>query len=77
VGVKVYSTDRLNPNGVTTVSARLIHDFGRATERSETIDLDLDAEADGEIALGKFVLEKSGAFAAAAASPEDEEESDE
>jgi uncharacterized protein YfaP (DUF2135 family) len=54
--VQVFATDRINPNGVTTVTARLIRDFGRPTEHTELLDLELGPEQAGEMKLGAFVM---------------------
>jgi hypothetical protein len=41
VRVDVFASDRINPNGATTVSAHLYRDFGRTTQREETIELEI------------------------------------
>jgi hypothetical protein len=55
VKVNVYNVDTLNPNGATTVTARVIHDFGRPSQREELLDLELspDARSSGGVLLGK------------------------
>ncbi len=41
VRANVFASDRLNPNGGQRVTARIIRDWGRATEREEVVDLEL------------------------------------
>jgi len=41
VRANVFASDRLNPNGAQRVTARIIRDFGRASEREELVDLEL------------------------------------
>jgi hypothetical protein len=55
VKVNVYNVDTLNPNGATTVTARVIHDFGRPSQREELLDLELspDVDSSGGLLLGK------------------------
>jgi len=56
VKVNVFATDQINPNGVTTVTARLIRNFGRRSQREERIDLELLPGQDGAVLLGEFVV---------------------
>jgi hypothetical protein len=47
VRANVFAADRLSPNGAQRVTARIIRDWGRPTEREEIIDLEIlpdDAE---------------------------------
>jgi hypothetical protein len=41
VRANVFAADRLNPNGAQRVTARIIRDFGRPTEREEVVDIEL------------------------------------
>ena len=41
IRANVFAADRLNPNGAQRVTARIIRDFGRATEREEFVDIEL------------------------------------
>jgi len=41
IRANVFAADRINPNGAQRVSARIIRDFGRATEREEYVDIEL------------------------------------
>ncbi len=54
VRVNTYSTDRLNPNGATVVTARLIRNFGRANELEELIDLEVLPGNEGVRLIGKM-----------------------
>jgi hypothetical protein len=56
IDVNVFATDRINPNGATTVTARLIRDFGRPTEHTELLDLELGPEQHGQVRIGAFVM---------------------
>jgi len=50
----VYAPDRINPNGASIVSATIIRDYGRPTERRERIDLELiSGAAAGERIIGR------------------------
>lgn len=44
VRVHLYSSDRLNPNGASTVTARIIRNFGRRTQSEKIVDLELSRE---------------------------------
>ncbi|MEA3011852.1 MAG: hypothetical protein QOD42_397 [Sphingomonadales bacterium] len=41
IRANVFAADRLSPNGAQRVTARIIRDFGRATEREEVVDIEL------------------------------------
>jgi hypothetical protein len=41
IRANVFAADRLNPNGAQRVTARIIRDFGRASEREEIVDIEL------------------------------------
>lgn len=58
IRVNVYAADRINPNGATIITAHLIRDFGRSTEREETMDIELKAGAAGEQLVGTFTVAK-------------------
>jgi tetratricopeptide (TPR) repeat protein len=61
VRANVYAVDALNPNGATTVTARLIYDYGRPTERTERRDIEL-APSQGNkdpVLVGKVVFKRS------------------
>jgi hypothetical protein len=54
VRVNTFATDRLNPNGATTVTARLIRNYGRANEVEELVDLEVLPGSSGERLIGKI-----------------------
>jgi tetratricopeptide (TPR) repeat protein len=41
VRAHVYAADRINPNGASSVTARLIRDYGRPTQSEQVIDIEL------------------------------------
>jgi hypothetical protein len=58
VRANIFSSDRLNPNGAQRVTARIIRDFGRATEREEIVDLEiLPDDPNRERRVGRVVFE--------------------
>lgn len=69
VEADVYSADALDPNGVTTLTARLTHNFGRSNEHTEVLDIELHPEVEGAVPLGSFVLTNHGAGFDATAAP--------
>lgn len=71
VQIDVYRPDALDPNGPSIVAARLIRDFGRPTQREETVDIELkyvdpdadtdDGDDDDDARLvGRIVVPKRG-----------------
>ncbi len=60
VRVNTFATDRLNPNGATTVTARLIRNFGRANEQEELVDLEVLPGSSGERLIGRITLAPEG-----------------
>jgi len=59
VQANVYSADRLNPNGASRITAHLIRDFGRESERVEVIDVELlPGEQGGRRVIGKVRVER-------------------
>jgi uncharacterized protein YfaP (DUF2135 family) len=56
VSVNVYASDSINPNGTTIITARLIRDFGRATQKEETMEVELEPAESGEKLVGKFTV---------------------
>ena len=53
----VFASDRANPNGPSTLTVRLIRNFGRPSQTEELIDLEMPAEDRGEMEVGVFTLE--------------------
>jgi len=56
VNIDVFATDAINPNGATTVTARLIHDFGRPSEHEESVDVELLPDETGEKLVGRILV---------------------
>ncbi|HEV7660095.1 MAG TPA: VIT domain-containing protein [Allosphingosinicella sp.] len=53
IRANVFAADRLSPNGAQRVTARIIRDYGRATEREELVDIELLPDDDsGERRVG-------------------------
>lgn len=69
VAADVFAADPLDPNGPSIVTARLTHNFGRADERTEVMDLELQPDAEGAIPIGTLVLGNQGAGFNANAAP--------
>lgn len=61
VTVNVFARDQIKPNGATVVVARLIRDFGRPTQREESIQIELSDEDSGTVRVGRLVVETSSA----------------
>jgi tetratricopeptide (TPR) repeat protein len=58
VRANVYAADRLNPNGAERVTARIIRDWGRPTEREELVDIEiLPDEGDRTRRIGDVTFE--------------------
>jgi hypothetical protein len=57
VRADVYSTDQLDPNGTSRVTAHLFRDWGRRGQRVESIDLDLQRGQKGEVKIGTLKVE--------------------
>jgi len=54
ISVDVYSTDSINPNGATMVTAHLTRNYGRSNQKTETMELELKPGDEGELLIGKF-----------------------
>jgi Vault protein inter-alpha-trypsin domain len=57
VRAKTFASDRANPNGPSTLTVRLIRNFGRPSQSEELIDLEMPADDRGEMEVGVFTLE--------------------
>lgn len=57
IRINTFATDRLNPNGPTTVTARLYRNFGRANQSEELIDLEVLPGVEGELRIGRITIE--------------------
>lgn len=56
VRAKTFASDRANPNGPSTLTVRLIRNFGRPSQSEELIDLEMPAEDRGEMPVGVFTI---------------------
>lgn len=56
VQANVYAADQIDPNGLSLLTAHLIRDFGRPTERDEAVDVELQRDEDGEKMLGRIAV---------------------
>lgn len=57
-GVKVdtYASDRIDPNGASVVTVRLIRNFGRPDESEQSVDIELLGDDDGEKQVGTITV---------------------
>jgi len=58
VRAHVYSSDRINPNGVSILTARLIRNFGRDNQSEEYVDIELRGEDDDDKKVGTVTVGK-------------------
>ena len=56
ISANVYSTDRLNPNGSTTIRARIFRNWGRPNQVEETLELELKPGEDGTRLVGTITV---------------------
>ncbi|MDF7777581.1 hypothetical protein P1X14_20160, partial [Sphingomonas sp. AOB5] len=56
VRADVYSSDRIDPNGASVISVRLIRNFGRPNQSEESVDIELLGNDGGEKMVGKMVV---------------------
>jgi tetratricopeptide (TPR) repeat protein len=54
ISIDVFATDAINPNGATMVTAHLTRNYGRRNQKTETMELELRPEDEGEKLVGKF-----------------------
>ncbi len=54
IRANVYAPDALDPNGATTVRARLYRNWGRPNQSSEVLEIDLTPDTDDNRMIGKF-----------------------
>lgn len=54
IRANVYAPDALDPNGATTVRARLYRNWGRPNQSSEVLEIDLTPDTDDNRLIGKF-----------------------
>jgi hypothetical protein len=54
IRMNTYATDRLNPNGATNVTVRIIRNAGRSNQTEEMIDLEIMPDQGGEKLIGRI-----------------------
>ena len=52
IEIDSFASDRTNPNGPSTVAARIIRNFGRANQSEELVDIEMDPTDDGMRRVG-------------------------
>ena len=56
VQAHVYAPDRIDPNGRSVLTARLIRDWGRPNQTEEVVDLELAVDEYGERRIGQLIV---------------------
>ncbi len=59
VRANVYAADRLDPNGLSLLTAHLFRDFGRPTQRVEAVDIELQRDERAEKMIGRIAVPRS------------------
>lgn len=54
IKIDVYAADAINPNGATMVTAHLTRNYGRRNSQTETMELELKPDEEGEMLVGRF-----------------------
>ncbi|CAN0463593.1 unnamed protein product, partial [Phaeothamnion confervicola] len=57
IRANTFASDRNNPNGPSTLTVRVIRNFGRPSQTEELIDIEMDAEDRGDRRIGKITIE--------------------
>ncbi|MDP3738329.1 MAG: VIT domain-containing protein [Hyphomonadaceae bacterium] len=57
IRANTFASDRSNPNGPSTLTVRVIRNFGRPGQSEQLIDIEMDAEDRGERQIGKITIE--------------------
>lgn len=57
IRANTFASDRSNPNGPSTLTVRVIRNFGRPSQSEQLIDIEMDAEDRGERQIGKITIE--------------------
>jgi hypothetical protein len=61
VQANVYAPDRIDPNGATILTAHLFRDFGRPSQREESVDVELKRDEQGAKMIGRITVPASTA----------------
>ncbi len=59
VRANVFAADRLDPNGLSLLTAHLFRDFGRPTQRVEAVDIELQRDERSEKMIGRITVPRS------------------
>lgn len=51
-----FSEDRANPNGPSTIAARIIRNFGRTNQTEQLVDVEMQPDAGGRQLVGRIVV---------------------
>ena len=54
--VNVFAPDRLDPNGATLVTAHVFRNYGRPTQKEESVDIEVKRDDSGSKMIGKVVI---------------------
>ncbi len=56
IEIDTFASDRTNPNGPSSVQARIIRNFGRANQSEELVDVEMDPQDDGMRRVGTITV---------------------
>jgi tetratricopeptide (TPR) repeat protein len=56
IRANTFAADRTNPNGPSTLAARLIRNFGRANQTEELIDIEMEPTSNGRQLIGRITI---------------------
>ena len=57
IRANTFASDRSNPNGPSSLTVRVIRNFGRPNQSEELIDVEMDAEDREQRRIGKITIE--------------------
>lgn len=57
IRANTFASDRSNPNGPSSLTVRVIRNFGRPNQSEELLDIEMDAESHDMRQLGKITIE--------------------
>jgi hypothetical protein len=57
IRAKTFASDRANPNGPSTLTVRLIRNFGRPDQSEELLDVEMEARDRDKTQIGKITIE--------------------
>jgi tetratricopeptide (TPR) repeat protein len=57
IRANVFAADRLNPNGSTTIRARIFRNWGRPDQEEQVLEIDLKKDEKGTQLVGKITVE--------------------